>query len=36
MDAVAIPPGVEWHWSNRTPDFELLEVALPADAVGIA
>ena len=36
MDAVAIPPDVEWHWSNRTPDFELLEVALPADAVGIA
>lgn len=36
MDAVAIPPGVEWNWSNRTPDFEFLEVALPGAAVGIA
>lgn len=36
MDAVAIPPGVEWHWSNPTPAFEFLEVALPADAVRTA
>lgn len=33
MDAVAIPPGVEWHWSRWTDDFELLEVAMGADAV---
>lgn len=36
MDAVAIPPGVEWHWSNMSDDCEFLEVALPSDAVGYA
>jgi quercetin dioxygenase-like cupin family protein len=36
MDAVAFPPGVEWHWSNMSDDCEFLEVALPSDAVGCA
>ena len=33
-DALAIPPGARWRWSSWTDDFELLEVALSADAVG--
>jgi quercetin dioxygenase-like cupin family protein len=33
-DALAIPPGGRWRWSRWTDDFELLEVTLPADAVG--
>ncbi len=36
MDAVAIPSGVEWHWSRWTPDFEFLEVSLGADVVRYA
>jgi uncharacterized protein YjlB len=36
MDAVALPAGVEWSWSDWSDDFELLEVSLPADAVRVA
>lgn len=35
-DAVAIPPGARWRWSGCSDDFEFVEVALPADAVGRA
>jgi uncharacterized protein YjlB len=36
MDAVAIPAGVEWYWSDWSADFEFLEVSLPAGAVRTA
>ncbi len=32
-DAVAIPPGARWRWSDWSDDFELLDVTLPADPV---
>jgi len=34
-DAVALPAGTSWRWTARTPDAELLQVTLPADAVSI-
>lgn len=33
FDAVALPPGARWRWSNPSPDFEVLEVALASGAV---
>ncbi|MET0662379.1 MAG: cupin domain-containing protein, partial [Ilumatobacteraceae bacterium] len=35
-DAVAIPPGMRWRWSDWSDDFELLDVTLPSDPVAIA
>ena len=35
-DAVAFPPGSRWTWAERTADFELLQVVLPADCVKAA
>ncbi len=35
-DAVAIPPGARWRWSDWSDDFELLEVTLPSDPVTVA
>jgi quercetin dioxygenase-like cupin family protein len=32
-DAVALPPHASWSWSGWTPDFEMLQVMLPAGAV---
>lgn len=32
-DAVAIPPGARWQWSDWSDDFEFVEVTLPADPV---
>jgi quercetin dioxygenase-like cupin family protein len=32
-DAVAMPPHATWSWSGWTPDFEMLQVTLPAGAV---
>jgi len=32
-DAVAIPAGSRWAWSDWSADFELLEVTLPANGV---
>jgi len=34
-DAVALPPGSSWRWTAWTPDAELLQVSLPADAVSM-
>ncbi len=31
-DCVAIPPGTDWAWLEASPDFEWLEVTLPASA----
>lgn len=35
-DAVALPPGSRWTWSDVSDDVEFLEVSLPAGAVGSA
>ena len=35
-DAVAIPPGMRWRWSDWSDDFELLDVTLPSNPVAIA
>jgi mannose-6-phosphate isomerase-like protein (cupin superfamily) len=32
-DAVALPPGARWCWNGWSDEFQLLEVALGADAV---
>jgi hypothetical protein len=32
-DAVAVPAGVRWGWSNWSSDFEILDVTLPARTV---
>lgn len=33
LDAVALPPGTRWRWRAWTPETEVLQVTLPADAV---
>lgn len=35
-DAIAVPAGTRWAWSDWTADFELLEVTLPAATVEVA
>jgi mannose-6-phosphate isomerase-like protein (cupin superfamily) len=32
-DAVALPPAAAWSWSGWTPDFQILQVTLPAGSV---
>lgn len=32
-DAVALPPGARWSWTDRSSDLELLQVVLPAGCV---
>jgi len=32
-DAVAVPAGARWSWSERSPDLEILQVTLPAQCV---
>ena len=36
FDAIAVPPGATWQWSDWSGDFEFLEVTLPSDAVSVA
>ena len=33
FDAIALPPGAAWTWTDWSDDFEFLEVTLPGDAV---
>ncbi len=35
-DAVALPEGSTWTWTDRTADFEMLQVVLPAGCVRVA
>ena len=35
-DAVALPPGSRWTWSDSSDGLEFLEVSLPAGAVGVS
>ena len=32
-DAIAFPAGSNWAWADRSADFEILQVTLPAQSI---